>query len=183
MNDDIITQETICKKPERPGREIRLDHRIVGNNNISIKIGTVDDKNKPTTVYINVTFWVGLKNKERSDDFGRIISKEYAKELSYIYRRELKPLLANNEYFPFFHDNIYVSDFPENIAYNNKRCFTSIELSLHTTNCVSSRKKNYPLKTTGDTGLYDELVRLSSIMASSELLSGKKQFSIHKRKK
>jgi hypothetical protein len=183
MNEDIIAQKILYKRAERPGREIRLDHKTTGNPNVSIKIGTVDDKNRPSTVYVNATFWVGLKGKERSEDFGRRISREYSKELFSIYRNRLKYALSESKYFPFFNDNIYVSDFPENIAYNHKRCFTSIELSLHTINCLSSRNKDYPLKTSGDTELYDELLKIANIIASSELLLGKKSFTIHKRKK
>lgn len=183
MNDSIIAQKMFFKRAERPGREIRLDHKITGNPNVSIKVGTVDDKNRPSTVYINATFWIGLKSKERCEDFGKKISREYSKELTRIYKNNLKDALLDNKYFPFFNDNIYVSDFPENIAYNNKRCFTSIELSLHTANCLMPKEKSYPIKTSGDTELYDELVRISKIIASSELLTGNKSFTIHKRKK
>lgn len=183
MNNALIEEKIGVQKAERPGREITLDQSITGNNNVSFKVGTVDDKNKPSTVYICATFWVGLTEKGSGDDFGRRISYEYKKELHSIYKNNLKDALRNNSHFPFQEDNIYVCDYPENIAYNNKRCFTSIELNLHTVNCLSSRMKNYPFKNIGDTELFDATIKIVKSIASSELLSGKKSFTIHKRKR
>ena len=183
MNNALIEEKISVKKSERPGREITLDQSITGNKNVSFKVGTVDDKSKPSTVYVCATFWVGLKEKGAGDDFGRRISSGYKKELNSIYKTNLKDILRDSQYFPFQEDNIYASDCPENIAYNNKRCFTSIELNLHTVNCLSNRTKDYPLKNIGDTELFDELVKIAKTIASSELLTGKGRFTIHKRKR
>ena len=183
MNNALIEQKIGLKKSERPGREITLDHSITGNKNVSFKVGTVDDKNKPSTVYVCATFWVGIKEKGSGDDFGRRVSSEYKKELQSLYRDSLKNIVKSSRLFPFYEDNIYVFDCPENIAYNHKRCFTSVELNLHTANCLSTRTKNYPLKNIGDTELFDELLNIAKVIASSELLTGKKRFTVHKRKR
>ena len=183
MNNALIEQKIGLKKSERPGREITLDQSITGNKNVSFKVGTVDDKNKPSTVYICATFWVGLKEKGSGDDFGRRVSSEYKKELHSIYKEQLRDILKSSRHFPFPEDNIFVFDCPENIAYNNKRCFTSVELNLHTSNCLSSRERNYPLKNIGDTELFDELINITKVIASSELLTGKRKFTVHKRKR
>jgi len=184
MNNALIEQKIGLKKSERPGREITLDQSITGNQNVSIKVGTVDDKNKPSTIFLCTTCWVGITEKGSGDEFGRRISSEYKKELYSIYKKDLNKILQESKYFPFQEDNIYVCDYPENIAYNNKRCFTSIELNLHTANCLHNRTKNYPFKNMGDTELFDEVVKIAKVIASSELLSGKnKKFTIHKRKK
>jgi hypothetical protein len=183
MNNALIEQKIGLRKSERPGREISLDHSVTGNKNVSFKVGTVDDKNKPSTVYVCATFWVGLKENGSGDDFGRRVSSEYKRELQSIYKNKLKDILKSSRHFPFHEDNIYMFDCPENIAYNNKKCFTSIELNLHTVNCLSSRTKNYPLKNIGDTELFDELINIAKTIASSELLKGKKGFTVHKRKR
>lgn len=183
MTNVEIAEKIGLKKTERPGREITLDPTVTGNNNISLKVGTVDDKNQPSTIYICVSFWIGISENGSGDEFGRIISSEFKKELYSIYKKDLKNILQKSQYFPFQEDNIYICDYPENIAYNNKRCFTSIELNLHTVNCLHNRERNYPFKNTGDTELFDETIKVAKKMASSKLLIGKTKFSIHKRKK
>jgi len=170
------------KKNERPGREIKIDGARFNNPNISFKIGTAEDKNRPSTVYINVTFWVDIKNREdTSDNFDKNISKKYSKELKDIYKVHLKSLLENNKIFPLYYDNIYIYEFPENLNYNSKRSFTSIELNLHTANCLD-RDCNYSLKDKPDNELFLEMIKISKIIAKTDLLKDKSDFSIHKNK-
>lgn len=170
------------KKNERPGREIKIDGARFNNPNISFKLGTAEDKNRPSTVYINVTFWVDIKNREdTSDNFDKNISKKYSKELKDIYKVHLKPLLENNKIFPLYYDNIYIHEFPENLNYNSKRSFTSIELNLHTANCLD-RDCNYSLKDKPDNELFLEMIKISKIIAKTDLLKDKSDFSIHKNK-
>lgn len=170
------------KKTERPGREIKIDGTRFGNPNITFKLGTAEDKNRPQTVYINVTFWVDIKDREiDADDFDRNISKKYSKNLKDIYKNDLKPILENNKIFPLYYDNIYISEFPENLNYNSKRSFTSIEINLHTANCIS-KEINYSLKDKVDNELFMEMMEISKIIANTDLLKGKLDFSIHKNK-
>ncbi len=177
------TIEIAPERIERPGREIRVDKELNKNPNITGKIGTVHDKNCPHTVYISIGFWIDIKNKPKQEDgyFGEFISKKFGRELSRIYKKDLRKILKDNRYFPFSNDNIYVYDFPHNLTYNKKRSFVSIELNLHTINCLS-KKTQYPLKTKRDTKLFDELLKVYNTIATSKLLKGKLGFTIHKSK-
>ena len=159
MNVENLSKR-INKKNERPGREIKISSNLLGNDNVSIKIGTAEDKNSPKTVYINITFWVDIKNRqdEQEEFFDKKISREYSKELSNIYKKELKELLLNHKLFPYYYENIFIYDFPENLNYNKKRSFTSIELNLHTSNCDSKNPTNLPLKNKKNTEIFDELL-------------------------
>ena len=100
----------ISKKVERPGREIKIDNSIIENNNVNVKIGTTDNKNHPETVYISISFWVDIKNKDflshNIEEFDNYISKLYIKEIKKIMPIYLKPILEKNKYFPFYYDNI-----------------------------------------------------------------------------
>ena len=51
------------KKIERPGREVKIENSLLGNKNVTVKLGTTDNKNHPETVYISISFWVDIKNK------------------------------------------------------------------------------------------------------------------------
>lgn len=170
------------KKNERPGREIKIDGSKFNNPNICFKLGTAEDKNRPNTVYINVTFWVDIKNREDiPDDFDKTISRKYSKELKDIHKVHLKSLLENNKIFPLYYDNIYIYEFPENLNYNSKKSFTSIEINLHTANCIS-KDCNYSLKDKANNELFSEMIKISKIIAKTDLLKGKLDFSIHKNK-
>jgi len=177
-----LTNFSTTEKKERPGREIRLDGMRFGNPNVTFKLGTAEDKNRPHTVYINTTFWVDIKNREKDDEnFDSNISKQYKKELNNIYKVDLKPILIDNKIFPIYYENIYICEFPENLNYNSKRSFTSIELNLHTTNCLS-KDSNYSLKDKPDNELFMEMMKISEVIANTDILKGKSDFSIHKNK-
>lgn len=181
MNVEKI-EKGIFTKSERPGREIKIDGTRFGNPNICFKLGTAEDKNRPNTVYINVTFWVDIRDKNNIEDgFDKAISKQYSKELKNIYKENLKPLLSDNKVFPLYYDNIFITEFPENLNYNSKKSFTSIELNLHTVNCIS-KDSNLALKDRIDNELFMEMMKVSNIIANTDLLKGNMGFSIHKNK-
>lgn len=176
-------------RTERPGREIKIDDSFLNNKEISVKIGTVEDKNCPNTVYISLTFWVDIKNRFElmgyyGEMFDYMISRDYSRELNNIYRVHLRDCLSNNFYFPYYSENIFTYDFPDNLNYNDKKSFTSIELALHTTNCQKgvNDKSFYPLNNKRNTELFDELLKISKIIVQTDLLLGKGNFSISKRK-
>ena len=102
-----------------------------------------------------------------------------------IYRKDLKKILERNSIFPFYLENIFVYNFPENINYNNKRSFVSIELNLHTLNCNEDLKEKYPLneKKDKDTKIYNEAIKVCQVISDCDLLKEKLEFTIHKRKK
>lgn len=176
----------------RSGREIKVDKDKLYNRNVSVKIGCVENKSAPHTVFINVSFWTDIKNREElmenhGDDFDRMVSRQYSKELNNIYKFHLKEELSNNFYFPYYHENIYTYNFPDNLNYNDKRSFTSIDLNLHTINCLKKQKeedqKLYSLNNKKDTEMFEELLRIAQIITELPLLKGEKEFNVYKRKK
>lgn len=174
------------QRTERPGREIKIDNSEINNNNITVKIGTTENKNSPETVYLIMTFWVDIKEKEKlkseTQNFDTYISSLYSRELKKIKTVYLKDILNENKYFPFYYDNIYTYDFPENLNYNNKRSFTTIELTLHTINPLLKSENRLPLKNKYNSEIYDELISICKIISNSDLLQGKLDFKIYKSK-
>lgn len=175
------------KKIERPGREIRIDNSLLANKNVTVKIGTTDNKNHPETVYISISFWVDIKNKHELsksiDNFDRYISKLYVKEIKKIFHLDLGEKLKQNYYFPYYYDNILTYDFPDNLNYNTKKSFTNIELTLHTVNNKLDFQNKIPFKTKNNTKIFDELLTISKHICCSDLLLNKLQFKISKGKK
>lgn len=181
---DLI--EKLITKTERPGREIKLDSYLVNNKNVTVRIGTTDNKNCPQTVYIIITFWVDIKNKSRKkyiENFDKLISKKFERELKNIKIVHLHKILTNNEYFPFETENIFTCDFPENLNYNNKRSFTTIELTLHTSNNTINNHIQLPLKNKENSELFNELIKIAKFICQTDILKNKSEFKIYKTKK
>jgi len=184
MNLNLTNEEiTSLQCQKRPGKEIKLTKSLTENNNISCKIGTIDDKNHPKTIYIYVSFWIDIKNKDYDDEmFSKIITQKLKRELVKIYNYDLKDILKNNEFFPHFEKNIYTYDFPHNLNYNNKKSFACIELNLHTINCLQQKKES--LKNNSQSKLFSEALKIYKIIEKSNLLNNKTgDFKITKSKK
>jgi hypothetical protein len=186
---DLFNDDTLEITNKRTGKEIKIDGKYFNNCNANFKIGTTFNKEKPETIFIETSFWIDVKDKENYYDKYSFFNYDYelSKKLSYgirkIYRNDLKNFLENNFVFPFYLENIFVYDFPENINYNDKRSFVSIELNIHTLNCMDNCEKEYPLNDKEDNILFNEAKKVCEIIANSDLLKGNLDFTIHKRKK
>lgn len=185
----ILTENEVQKtKQTRPGKKIKINPRLLNNKKISAEIGTVDNKNCPKTVYLNISFWVDIKDragKELEEDFDRNISKTFTRHLRNIYRNDLYRDLSQHRLFPFYYENIYSFDFPENLNYNDKKSFVSIELHLHTVNnrvCSKNPKDFLALRNDSKNEFFSELVRVANIIGDSDLLMGNDNFLVYKNK-
>jgi len=165
-------------KYKRTAREIKVNEKLISNKNINVKIGTVENRESPETIYIFISFWLQPKKefKLKEQDF---LKKTLDKELGQIYNINLKPELDNNLFFPREKENIFIKNIPDNLNYNTKRNFISIELYLHTCNLFTQNK--LPLSVKKNTSLYDEAVRLSNIIGNSEIITGNSLFEIQKK--
>ena len=72
-------------------------------------------------------------------------SQDYLKKLldvhlTKLYKDEIKVFIESSECFTNEEKTIYIKNIPENINYNNKRNFISIELYLHTVNVGGKEK-------------------------------------------
>lgn len=160
---------------KRTAREIKVKETLINNKNINVKIGTVENRDSPETVYIFISFWAkafGELSNMNQEQLKRFIYKE----LENVYRFDVKKMLSDNKYFNDDEDTIYIMNVPENINYNNKRNFISIELYLHTLNV--KKENNYPLSNKKNTELFDECVKITNKIGDSEILSKNENFKI-----
>lgn len=165
-------------KYKRTAREIKVADKLLHNKNINVKIGTVENRDAPDTIYIFISFWLQPSSEFKSKDqdyLKNILSKELGK----IYSSNLKKELEKNIFFPREKENIYIKNIPDNLNYNSKRNFISLELYLHTCNLFNQEKM--PLSIKKDTRLFDEAVRLSNVIGDSDIIQGNSIFEIQKK--
>ena len=187
-NNDLTLED---KERKRTGKEIKLNGEIFNNNNLKFKIGAIFNKQSPETIYVECGFWIDIKERQISTeidkysfyDYNLDISKKLSFYLRNIYRKDLRELLTNNIMFPKYLENIFVYDYPENINYNKKRSFVSLEISLHTINIDNSINEKYSLSEKKDIRLFNEAKKICQVISNSELLKGKKEFEIYNNKK
>ena len=188
ITNDLTAED---KKTKRTGKEIKIDGAIFNNDSLKFKVGAIFNKQKPETIYIECSFWIDIKDRQLPSendkysfyDYNKDISKKLSSQLRGIYRKDLKALLKENEIFPNYLENIFIYDYPDNINYNKKRSFVSLELSLHTINLDENIKESYPLTNKGETILLNEAKKVCQLMSDSDLLKGKKEFKIYRTKK
>lgn len=165
-------------KYKRTAREIKVATSLLTSKNVNVKIGTVENRDSPETIYIFMSFWLqpkdDFKTKEQS-----FLKHSLMKELGNIYTEKLKPELVKNSFFPKEKENIFIKNIPDNLNYNTKRNFISVELYLHTTNLLSNDK--LPLSNKKNTNLFMEAVRLSNLICESDIIQGTTMFEIQKK--
>lgn len=135
--------------------EIKIKNELLNNQNISIKIGTSENKKSPKTIYIIASFWAKMKKNSNRN------SVEH--HFKNIYKNKLKPLLKNNEFFPNENENIFICNMPEKLNFNNKSNFISLELYIHTKNI---KNPNFPLDKKKNTILFNKTVELANIITN-----------------
>lgn len=140
---------------KRTAREITVKSEFLNNENINVKVGTVENRDCPQTVYINISFWV----KPNKNDSTKEAIELY---LSNLLNNKLVKLLQKNDYFPFEKQNIYICNVPENFNYNDKSNFILLEAYLHTLNVKSEKK--YPLNAKKDKELFEECVKICNFV-------------------
>lgn len=165
-------------KYKRTAREIKVADKLLSNKNINVKVGTVENREAPETIYIFISFWLQPKAEFKSKE-QEYLKGVLDKELSHIYTIKLKPQLEKSLLFPKEKENIYIKNIPDNLNYNTKRNFISIELYLHTCNLFSPDK--LPLSIKKDTQLFDEAVRIINVIGDSEIIKGNSLFEIQKK--
>lgn len=160
----------------RTAREISVKEELINNKNIRIKIGTVENRNSPETIYINCSFWIKtiesiFENAEKS--------KYYLKtEIQNIFNKKISEFLKSSKVLPFKKENIYICNIPENFNYNDKYNFIYLEIYLHTINLDSEIK--YSLNNKKDVELFNEAIKLSNIIGN-ELLGLENNFYLNKK--
>lgn len=142
---------------KRTAREILVKDELLNNNQVQVRIGTVENRDFPQTVYITASFWIKPKTTVNEINNGRLNLED---KLNKILICNLKEQLKDNLYFPFEKENIYICNIPENFNYNGKSNFVSLEIYLHTLNVKSNNK--YSLNAKKNTELFEECVKISN---------------------
>jgi hypothetical protein len=163
---------------KRTAREIKISDKLLGNNKINVKVGTVENREAPETIYIFTSFWLEPTAEYIGDDQKKL-KNLLDRELGKIYSNDLKKELINNKFFPREKENIFIKNIPENFNYNGKRNYISVELYLHTSNLDSDVK--IPISSKKNTDLFDETTRLGQVIGKSEVLTNSKYFTIYKK--
>lgn len=162
----------------RTARQIKVDNSLLKSDVVSAKVGTIENRNSPETIYIELSFWIKPKDEEMD---GAILKRRLCKELREIYTENLSPFLKNNSLFPRYEDNIFIVNAPESINYNKKRNFVSIELYLHTINLIS-KEARFPLTKHKESRIFSESLNIINSILDTKIMSGQGDFLIYCRK-
>lgn len=163
----------------RTAREIKVDEGFLDDINLNVKIGAAENRNRPETIYIEISFWI--KNQSENND-NSYLRKKLRRDLKNIYTEDLRDYLVDNFYFTDYDENMFIINIPDNINYNNKKNFVSVELYLHTLNNHIKPSESYPLSKKKSSELYNEALAISKIMCDSDVLNSKLEFEISKKK-
>lgn len=162
---------------KRTAREILVKEENLSNKQINVRVGTVENRNFPETIYINISFWIKpttIQNKAENE------RRPLEESLKNILNNKLVKFLNGNTFFPFEDENIYIYNIPENFNYNNKFNFISLEIYLHTLN-VNSEKK-FSLNVKKNTELFEESVKICNFVGE-ELKKIENNFCVSKKSK
>lgn len=145
---------------KRTAREINVNDDLIENKGVNVKIGTVENRDFPETVYISLSFWADCIDYGKFDES----KNRFVSTIENLYDDDfIKRNIFNNRFFGLKDHNIYIPNIPLNLNFNNKPSFVSIDLYLNTYNID---EKLYPLSQRGDTELYDECLRLANLLAN-----------------
>lgn len=165
-------------KHKRTAREIKVASSLLLSKNVNVKIGTVENRESPETIYIFISFWLQPKDEFKTKEQS-FLRHSLVRDLGRIYTEKLRPELIKNSFFPKEKENIFIKNIPDNLNYNAKRNFISIELYLHTSNLLLNDK--LPLNNKKNTKLFMEAVRLSNLICESDIIKGTTMFEIQKK--
>ncbi len=144
----------------RTAREIVVKKDLLKNKNISVKIGTIENKKNPKTVYINMEFWIYPRNEIKDVDANKMKNKIERIISNTYYKKILKSTTLFNKPFASQKENIFIYNIPNNFFLNKRPSFISIELYLHTINI--NEKNSYPLETKGNLLLFNKCLKIAN---------------------
>lgn len=151
----------------------------IDNVPFKVNIGAAENRNRPETIFIEISFWIKNKSKNLDNSY---LKKKLRRDLRKIYIEDLKDILTDNFYFPKKNENLFIINMPDNINYNEKKNFVSIELYLHTINNSVKKTKSYPLSKKRKSYLYDEALKISNIIKESSVLKSEFEFDVSREK-
>jgi hypothetical protein len=161
----------------RTSREIKVRPDELRSNNVSVKIGAMDKKEAPPTIYLSFSFWT-KPNGPISN--GKVQRTNLESEIRKCYEKVNKEVIRDNEMFSYAKRNIFIVNIPENFNYNEKKNYVSFELYLHTAN-VNKRDK-FPLNSKKGNKLYEQAVTVANSFLSNSLFLNQSEYEVCKTK-
>lgn len=148
------------------------------NPKVKVKIGATEKRDAPTTIYIQVSFWTKPSNEHigaSNQQLHRLIERNINKA----YKNSAALELDKHFFFTKPKENITIWNIPDNLNYNSKRNYISLELYLHTIN-ADKEVDNYPLHSKKDRRLYEAALDVANVFAGSEFFNGEGDFQMFK---
>lgn len=176
---NILQEE---KRKKKKGIDYNIDNSCYGlSESLKFKTGTVDDKSFPKTIYLLVSFWFDLNKENILEDFETetAFNRFFRKRINSIYLNEISKVIKENKVFPYFQHNIYSFDVPHNVVYSNKKCFCSIELTLHTSN-ITNEDKDFV--DNSDCEIFKNVIDISKAISSSDFFQKNKYYNVFRKK-
>lgn len=156
----------------RTAREIKVKPSELSNDNVSVHIGAMENRESPSTIYISMGFWT------RPIDEMVNAREKLHREIGDCYRTIEADRISDDPHFPDKNNNIFIINMPDNFNYNEKRNYVNIELYLHTSNIRSKNK--IPLVAKKNNTLYESALRVAEAFISSELMMDKRGFEVRR---
>lgn len=164
----------------KSAREIKLTDGYIKSDNFSLKVGAVEQRDFPDTIYLFCSFWVEPKPEYKT--LAQVeLKEELDRQLTSIYKKDVRDLIKGSEIFPLFNENIFIVNIPDNLNYNEGRNFISMEFYLHTKNINDSDK--LALNTKKDTRLFNKILEVANKIAESEIMTNNTHFNLYKSSK
>lgn len=161
----------------RSSKEIKIKEELLQNNNVSVEIGTPNQKEAPKTIYLSFNFWAKPKNRFKDQIEAKKALESRLKELLETTSREN---LNNNKWLSSSGDHIFIVNVPVNFNHNDKMNFINFELYLHT--CNTNHQYRVPLSSKEENPFYSECLILANKILSNDLFGEKSDFLISKKK-
>ena len=168
----------MSKVIERAARELTVPSIELKNPKVKVKIGATEKRDAPTTIYIQISFWT-KPAPQHVDASNQKLHRLIDKNINKAYRESAALELEKHFYFTKPKENITIWNIPDNLNYNSKRNYISLELYLHTLN-TEAEIENYPLHSKKDKRLYEAALDVANVFASSDFFNGEGDFQIFK---
>lgn len=171
------------KVTTRAARELVVPMLELTNKNVKVKIGATEKRDAPSTIYIQISFWtqphenlLELSNEE--------LHEKLDSNIIQVFNENVKQHLKDNFYFTRPKDNIFIKNVPDNLNYNQKRNYISLDLYLHTLNINKSLlEETYPLNSKKDRRLYEAALCVVNKFIEHKFFDGEMDFKIFKTSK
>jgi len=171
------------KVTTRAARELVVPTLELSNSNVKVKIGATEKRDAPSTIYVQVSFWAKPQD-EHLELSNEKLHKLLEQNITEAFNDKVKKELDYHFYFTRPKDNIFIKNVPDNLNYNKKRNYISLELYLHTLNTDPGVTEDfYPLNSKKDRRLYEAALYVANQFISHDFFQGNMDFQIFKTSK